>query len=539
MKKRKLFGTNQKNNKICLNIAIIFAFIFAVNAPKTFAAQDQWESVTPSGASGTFTSIVSIGDYVYLGTTQGIYKSEDGGLNWSATNSGLTDTNINSIAIGWTYDMDNGIYAVDSNTPVFAATSAGVFKSTIGSSSWTESDTGITNTNISDIKFDQFKAVLGTDNSTVYASGAGGVYRSDDTGGAWTDVSNEIAGEGVKKIMTEFNGDFSSGNIFAITDGEEIYSSTLFSVDGATPESWSLLEDGDLSGTTLNEISFLYPTGGSEFLATENGILKSNNSGSSWSAKNDGLTGLGIKSVQSDYLEINLAYAAAGASGIFKSINEGESWADANLGISSDTITAVNTNPALSTIVYAISASSAYKLDLSDPYLIPAGADVTAPSQIDTLSFSDAKAYSFEINWIAPGDDADEGTATSYDLRYYTSEITEENWDLATQVSGEPAPGEAGSVQSMEISGLVPGTTYYFGIITTDDSSNTSSLSPSRSATVTYSGDLDGDHSVGVDDFDILLSNYDTTSVSADINEDGIVDIFDYSLLKQDYGESF
>jgi hypothetical protein len=84
---------------------------------------------------------------------------------------------------------------------------------------------------------------------------------------------------------------------------------------------------------------------------------------------------------------------------------------------------------------------------------------------------------SITLNWTAPGDDGDVGQATAYDVRYSTSPITEQNWDSATPVDGEPAPSPAGSAESFTVSGLQPSTTYYFAIKTSDEAGNWSGLS--------------------------------------------------------------
>jgi murein DD-endopeptidase MepM/ murein hydrolase activator NlpD len=45
---------------------------------------------------------------------------------------------------------------------------------------------------------------------------------------------------------------------------------------------------------------------------------------------------------------------------------------------------------------------------------------------------------SIMLTCTAPGDDGDVGSASEYDIRYSTSEITEANWDSANQCTGEP-----------------------------------------------------------------------------------------------------
>ena len=103
--------------------------------------------------------------------------------------------------------------------------------------------------------------------------------------------------------------------------------------------------------------------------------------------------------------------------------------------------------------------------------------DTTAPSAIDTFSSSSPTTNSITLSWRSPGDDVNTGTATSYDVRYSQSIITDVNWGSATQATGEPAPQVAWSSQSMTISGLASGTTYYFAIKTSDEVPNESGIS--------------------------------------------------------------
>jgi hypothetical protein len=93
------------------------------------------------------------------------------------------------------------------------------------------------------------------------------------------------------------------------------------------------------------------------------------------------------------------------------------------------------------------------------------------------LDAAPASPNSIILNWTAPGDDGSSGTATQYDIRYSLSNISDANWGAATQVSGIPSPQLAGSAESFEVTGLLPGTTYYFAIKSCDEVPNWSPLS--------------------------------------------------------------
>jgi len=98
-------------------------------------------------------------------------------------------------------------------------------------------------------------------------------------------------------------------------------------------------------------------------------------------------------------------------------------------------------------------------------------------SVVNDLAVSDVSQNSVTVIWTLPGD-VEQGLPARYDIRYSTSSLSEATWGAATQVQGEPVPGNYGIQQSFTITGLNSGTTYYIGIKTSNDTgSTTSSLS--------------------------------------------------------------
>jgi hypothetical protein len=79
------------------------------------------------------------------------------------------------------------------------------------------------------------------------------------------------------------------------------------------------------------------------------------------------------------------------------------------------------------------------------------------------------------LRWTAPGDDGLVGRASRYDIRYSASDLTA-NWDAATVVSSPPAPGPAGSTDSVAVLGIGWGP-WEFGIRTFDNVGNESGIS--------------------------------------------------------------
>jgi len=83
--------------------------------------------------------------------------------------------------------------------------------------------------------------------------------------------------------------------------------------------------------------------------------------------------------------------------------------------------------------------------------------------------------------WTATGDDGTTGTATTYDLRYRTVNVTGTDtlswWNAATSVSGLPTPHASGATDSVRVRGLTPLTTYYFILRVADEVPNWSTYS--------------------------------------------------------------
>lgn len=99
----------------------------------------------------------------------------------------------------------------------------------------------------------------------------------------------------------------------------------------------------------------------------------------------------------------------------------------------------------------------------------------TEDGSINTLTSTECTTSAIHLFWYAPSDSG--CRALGYDVRYSTSPIDASNWSSATQVSGEPTPGDVGGTEAMWVSVPSSCTWYYFAIQAQLRNSRTSPLS--------------------------------------------------------------
>jgi hypothetical protein len=111
--------------------------------------------------------------------------------------------------------------------------------------------------------------------------------------------------------------------------------------------------------------------------------------------------------------------------------------------------------------------------------------DTIPPAAVTDLAASKPTSDSITLTWTAPGGDGVIGTASQYDIRYSTTGISEANWNVATQCTGEPTPQVAGSAETFTVTGLAQNTPYYFALKAADDIPNWADVSNSPTETTT------------------------------------------------------
>jgi photosystem II stability/assembly factor-like uncharacterized protein len=244
-----------------------------------------------------------------LRTKSPLFKSSDGGNNWSNENFGFDYGQINALAIDPT-----------ASAKVYAGTPLNNFRSVDGGRTWTSSMVGLFLPVVTSI------AVNPSTPSTVYLTcpntggfnASRGVYKSTDGGQSWNSANNGMNNAGAVSIVIDPN---TPSTLYTVTG------SALFkSVDSAGtwnkigPQTFSL---GLLVIDPVTPTTLYAARDGSGF---NSGVFKSTDSGVNWQAINNGLTSGFIYHLALDPTTPTTLYAAAGSGGLFKSTNGGGSW---------------------------------------------------------------------------------------------------------------------------------------------------------------------------------------------------------------------
>lgn len=112
-------------------------------------------------------------DHIIAGSeTGGVWKSTDGGLNWTVLTDNLANIDVHSLAID----------PLDSSTYYWGSTAGTIFKSSDGGATWTIQG-NLPGGRVNKILIDP------TNSSKMYASAQGsGLYKSTDGGTTWTSI---------------------------------------------------------------------------------------------------------------------------------------------------------------------------------------------------------------------------------------------------------------------------------------------------------------------------------------------------------------
>ncbi len=227
---------------------------------------DKWGRWLASPREGTVRSLDFIGPLLFAGSADdGVWSSPTAVGPWSPQNGGLESTaaadDVRQIKVA-----PNGL--------VYAATSAGLFRSPAGQGGWTPVGQGVGSRklNMGGIQSIMFNGPTGTDITVAVAGAAGaGVYYSSDNGEHWDRATGMNNPESVYYLTS---GPLQTPMYAAADNG--VYASLDFG------RSWVLTSDGIPPGETTLRVA-VSPTNPKDLYASTSGnVYRSSTAGLTW-----------------------------------------------------------------------------------------------------------------------------------------------------------------------------------------------------------------------------------------------------------------
>ncbi|MCK9422341.1 MAG: T9SS type A sorting domain-containing protein [Bacteroidales bacterium] len=300
-------------------------------------------STIPNANNQQKKALAKIGNSLYLGTSVGLYCSDDNGLTW-----------VNKYA-GTAY-----CFAANSTT-LFAGTNRGILRSSDNGNTWTKVIVGASSRYY-------IASILATD--TIIYSGdgyGGGVRQSTDDGLTWGTCSNGadlVRAVSLALIGTDvYAGTWSSG-VWKYTNGTGLWTLTnpftaTYAYNGSIVGDASVLfatsftgviqsTDGganwmDVTGNGIDVA--ISPNGGQAimttngvYVGTNGGIYRTQNNGDTWIKSDVGIKAqcITMPALASSGSGI---FTATGTGKVFRSPDQGQSWTNVSAGL------IPNTNP--------------------------------------------------------------------------------------------------------------------------------------------------------------------------------------------------
>lgn len=230
-----------------------------------FRTADQgktWQSVNAGLKRKEVKTLLSVGNLLYAGTADGVYRLNRADDHWSVVTTGLDEILVHALA----QSADGTLYAGTSGK--------GVLRFKANSTGWVRLHHGLKD---HEGMIENFIRVLTIDpEGEIYAGTFdGGVFKSHDGGGTWRPISRALPNDSIRAIV------FNSRGLFVAT-GHGIFKTT------DKGRQWVALNNGL---TSMAVQVLVESPSGSLYAGTNAGAFRSDDDGKSWSAINQGLEG--------------------------------------------------------------------------------------------------------------------------------------------------------------------------------------------------------------------------------------------------------
>lgn len=311
----------------------------------TTGSSYNWQQVSTVGFNQIILTMVTDQNGNLLAGTfgGGIYRSTNGGAEWSLINS-----NMLSVYVWSLISVPGG--------KIYAGTESGIYATTDNGNTW--SVAGLSNRDV--------RALLLGNGGTIYAGVWGsGIYYTDDFGSSWTEFSTGLTDLAVHALAKNSNGDIYAGTMGGGVHKLSIGSGAWIHLN-SNPVSrfiWSLTVDG-------NGVVYAGTYG--------DGVIRSEDAGASWQRISRGMTASHIYAIGHDAM--NNIFASAWGSGVYMLpvvVFRGlpDFWMD--FGLSGKNISSIAVNSSTNEVIAGTDAGDIYKTDI----ILSAKENSTVPTE--------------------------------------------------------------------------------------------------------------------------------------------------------------
>ncbi len=290
----------------------------------------------------------------FVATNLGIRISTNGGASWSLVTG--FDYPVTAIAV----NPAGYVFAGTGDRSSATSTGGGIFRSTNLGGTWVQANTGISNSNIYSLAVNV--------NGTLYAgSSRSGVFRSPDAGATWLSINRSIFTTGVTAFTGLAGGGIcaatSGDGVFISYDNGDtwdqhtnglpsaflntvhqsadgiVFAGLNSKTDGIARSSdegisWSSSSAGLAADRVL---SFTSKAGGIVIAGLGDGVARSTNNGAGWEAGGSGPSGF----VRTLLTMSNGTIVAGSEGGVHMSTDNGVSWTGLNSGLTNTLVRAL------------------------------------------------------------------------------------------------------------------------------------------------------------------------------------------------------
>ncbi len=241
---------------------VVYAGTFRGGVFRTRDDGRSWQAINAGLKRLEIKALLVVGELIYAGTGDGVYRLSQPGDRWIVVTEGLTEILVHALARS-------------ADGTLFAGTSGkGVLRYRENSSGWSRMRHGLKD---HEGMVENFIRVLAIDKDQGVYAGTfdGGVFRSADGGETWRAISRALPNDSIRGIVSNERGLF-------VATGRGIYKT----VDKG--RQWLPLNKG-LGNLAIQVL--VESHAGSLYAGTTSGVFRSDDDGGNWVSINEGLQG--------------------------------------------------------------------------------------------------------------------------------------------------------------------------------------------------------------------------------------------------------